>query len=133
MGKKRTVKQYHMDWQHRCEQWLSSMSRNKQLGDVTYDYDSACLTLVPKTHYYIDSGEQQDLIRDIQPLCEVMDSALIEYDIHLDAVYHSQSQCTIVRRVMVQFTEPEAVTDLFLRVEREHLCLKGGLRTTTYG
>ena len=72
------------------------------------------------------------MIRDIQPLCEVMDSALIEYDIHLDAVYHSQSQCTIVRRVMVQFAQPEAVTDLFLRVEREHLCLKGGLRTTVY-
>ena len=33
------------------------MSRNKSLGDVTYDYDTACLTLVPRTHYYIDSGE----------------------------------------------------------------------------
>ena len=132
MAKKRTIKQYHMDWQHRCEQWLSSMSRNKQLGDVTYDYDSACLTLVPKTHYYIDSGEQQDLIRDIQPLCDVMDSASIVYDIRLDATYDSQSQCTIVERILVQFSEPCAVTELFLRVEREHLCLEGGFRTRVY-
>ena len=132
MAKKRTIKQYHMDWQHRWEQWLSSMSRNKRLGSVTYDYDSACLILVPKTHYYIDSGEQQDLIRDIQPLCEVMDSALIEYDVHLDAVYHSQSQSTIVERILGQFSEPCAVTELFLRVEREHLCLEGGFRTRVY-
>ena len=132
MGKKRTIKDYHNSWQHRCEQWLDSMSRNKSLGDVTYDYDTACLTLVPRTHYYIDSGEQDVLARDIQPLCDVMDSALIEYDVQLDAVYHSQSQCTIVRRIQIQFVAPEAITDLFLRVEREHLCLQGGLRTTTY-
>ena len=132
MARRRRIKDYHYNWQHRCESWLASMQRNRSLGDVTYDYDQACLTLVPKTHYYIDSGEQDVLSRDIQPLCDVMDSALIEYDISLDAVYHSQSQCTIVRRVMVQFTEPEAVTDLFLRVEREHLCLRGGLRTTYY-
>ena len=132
MAKKRTVKQYHMDWQHRCEQWLESMSRNRSLGDVMNDYDQACLTLVPRTHYYIDSGEQDVLSRDLQPLCDVMDSALIEYDVRLDAVYHPQSQCTIVRRIVIQFVEPEAVTDLFLRVERDHLCLKGGLRTTVY-
>ena len=133
MGKKRTIKQYHMAWQHRCEQWLDSMSRNRSLGNCSYDYDQACLILVPKTHYYIDSGEQDVLSRDIQPLCDVMDSALIEYDVTLDAVYHSQSQCTIVRRIVIQFTAPEAITELFLRVEREHLCLQGGLRTTTYG
>ena len=102
------------------------------LGDVMYDYDQACLILVPRTHYYIDSGEQDVLSRDLQPLCDVMDSALIEYDVQLDAVYHPQSQCTIVRRIVIQFVEPEAVTDLFLRVERDHLCLKGGLRTTVY-
>lgn len=132
MAKKRTIKDYHSSWQHRCEQWLASMQRNKHMGSVTYDYDQACLTLVPRTHYYIDSGEQDVLARDVQPLCDVMDSALIEYDITLDAVYHSQSQCTIVRRIMIQFVAPEAITDLFLRVEREHLCLQGGLRTTTY-
>ena len=132
MSKKRTIQQYHIDWQHRCEQWLDSMQRNKNMGSVRYDYDQACLILVPKTHYYIDSGEQDVLSRDIQPLCDVMDSALIEYDVTLDAVYHSQSQCTIVRRIVIQFTAPEAITDLFLRVEPEHLCLRGGLRTTYY-
>ena len=132
MAKKRTIKDYHNSWQHRCEQWLDSMSRNKSLGDVTYNYATACLTLVPRTHYYIDSGEQDVLARDVQPLCDVMDSALIEYAVTLDAVYHSPSQCTIVRRIMIQFVAPEAITDLFLRVEREHLCLQGGLRTTTY-
>ena len=133
MAKKRTIKQYHMDWQHRCEQWLDSMQRNKSLGDCTYDYETARLTLVPRTHYYIDSGEQDVLSRDLQPLCDVMDSALMEYDVQLDAVYHPQSQCTIVRRILIQFTRPEAITELMLRVEREHLCLRGGLRTTTYG
>ena len=132
MGKKRRIKDYHDNWQHRCKQWLDSMSRNKMLGSCAYDYDQACLTLVPKTHYYIDSGEQDVLSRDLQPLCDVMDSALIEYDVQLDAVYHPQSQCTIVRRIVIQFVEPEAITDLFLRVERDHLCLKGGLRTTVY-
>ena len=132
MGKKRTIKQYHMDWQHRCEQWLDSMQRNRDMGSVSYDYNSACLTLVPRTHYYIDSGEQDVLSRDLQPLCDVMDSALIEYAVQLDAVYHPQSQCTIVRSIHIQFDRPEAITELFLRVEREHLCLKGGLRTTTY-
>ena len=132
MAKKRTIKQYHMDWQHRCEQWLNSMSRNRSLGDVMYDYDSACLTMVPKTHYYIDSGEQDVLSRDIQPLCDIMDSALIEYDVRLDAVYHSHSQCTIVKSIHIHFDRPEAITDLFLRVERDHLCLRGGLRTHVY-
>ena len=133
MAKKRTIKQYHIDWQHRCEQWLDSMQRNRDMGSVSYDCDSACLTLVPRTHYYIDSGEQDVLSRDLQPLCDVMDSALMEYDIQLDATYHARSQCTIVRRIIIQFTAPEAITELFLRVEREHLCLRGGLRTTTYG
>ena len=109
------------------------MQRNRNMGSCAYDYDSACLILVPRTHYYIDSGEQDVLSRDLQPLCDVMDSALIEYDISLDAVYNSASQCTIVRRILIQFTAPEAITELFLRVEREHLCLRGGLRTTTYG
>ena len=132
MANKRSYKDYARSWQRQCDAWLKSMQRNRDMGDVTYDYDHGCLILVPRTHYFIDSGEQQDLIRDIQPLCEVMDSALIEYDVHLDAVYHSQSQCTIVRRIVIQFAAPEAITDLFLRVEPEHLCLKGGLRTTYY-
>ena len=132
MANKRSYKDYARSWQRQCDAWLKSMQRNRDMGDVTYDYDQACLTLVPRTHYFIDSGEQQDLVRDLQPLCDVMDSASIVYDIRLDATYDSQSQCTIVERILVQLAHPSAVTELFLRVEREHLCLEGGFRTRVY-
>ena len=65
----------------------------------------------------------------LKPLMTVMDNALMEYDIRFDASYDNAPTITL-DRIHIYLDGAEAITQLALMVDREHLILKGGLRTT---
>jgi hypothetical protein len=103
------------------------MNRNRREGSIAYDFDAHRLTLVPRTCYCITDDVDVPYIQ-LKPLMTVMDSALMEYDIRFDASYANAPTITI-DRIHIHLDGAEAITQLALMVDREHLILKGGLRT----
>ena len=104
------------------------MNRNRQEGSVAYDFAQHRLTLVPRTCYRIEADTVDVPYMQLKPLITRMDRALIEYEIKLDASYGMAPTITI-DRVHICLVGAEAITQLALIVDREHLILKGGLRT----
>lgn len=115
-------------WQRQCTQWINSMNRNRREGSIAYDFEQHRLTLVPRTCYCITDDVDVPYIQ-LKPLMTVMDRALMQYDIRFDASYDSAPTITL-DRIHIYLDGAEAITQLALMVDREHLILKGGLRTT---
>lgn len=115
-------------WQRQCTQWINSMNRNRREGSIAYDFEQHRLTLVPRTCYCITDDVDVPYIQ-LKPLMDVMDRALMQYDIRFDASYDSAPTITL-DRIHIYLDGAEAITQLALMVDREHLILKGGLRTT---
>ena len=67
--------------------------------------------------------------RQLKPLCDVMDRALMTYEVKMDASYALMPTITI-DRIHIDLAGAEAITQLALIVDVEMLRLKGGLRTT---
>ena len=118
---------YHDLWQQQCRVWIDSINKHKQSGSVSYDFDQHRLTLVPRTCYCITDDVDQPYMQ-LKPLMTVMDNALMEYDIRFDASYANAPTITL-DRIHIYLDGAEAITQLALLVDREHLILKGGLRT----
>ena len=66
--------------------------------------------------------------RQLKPLLDVMDRALMTYEIKMDASYALMPTITI-DRIHIYLDGAEAITELALVVEPAMLQLKGGLRT----
>jgi hypothetical protein len=115
-------------WQRQCTQWINSMNRNRREGSIAYDFEQHRLTLVPRTCYCITDDVDVPYIQ-LKPLMTVMDRALMQYDIRFDASYDNAPTITL-DRIHIYLDGAEAITQLALMVDREHLILKGGLRTT---
>ena len=115
-------------WQRQCTQWINSMNRNRREGSIAYDFAQHRLTLVPRTCYCITDDVDIPYIQ-LKPLMDVMDRALMQYDIRFDASYANAPTITL-DRIHIYLDGAEAITQLALMVDREHLILKGGLRTT---
>ena len=115
-------------WQRQCTQWINSMNRNRREGSIAYDFAQHRLTLVPRTCYCITDDVDVPYIQ-LKPLMDVMDRALMQYDIRFDASYDNAPTITL-DRIHIYLDGAEAITQLALMVDREHLILKGGLRTT---
>ena len=114
-------------WQKQCRIWLDSIRRNGQERSVGYDFAQHRLTLVPRTCYCITDDVDVPYIQ-LKPLMAIMDRALMQYDIRFDASYDSAPTITL-DRIHIYLDGAEAITQLALMVDREHLILKGGLRT----
>jgi len=114
-------------WQRQCTQWINSMNRNRREGSIAYDFAQHRLTLVPRTCYCITDDVDIPYIQ-LKPLMTVMDRALMQYDIRFDASYDNAPTITL-DRIHIYLDGDEAITQLALLVDREHLILKGGLRT----
>ena len=104
------------------------MNRNRQEGSVAYDFAQHRLTLVPRTCYQVTEDTMDVPYLQLKPLMDAMNTALIEYEIKLDASYAMAPQITI-DRVHIYLDGAEAITQLALIVEPEALLLRGGLRT----
>ena len=63
----------------------------------------------------------------LKPLMSIMDSALMEYEIKLDASYRLAPTIT-VDRIHIYLDGAEAITQLALIADPEVFRLKGGLR-----
>ena len=96
---------------------------------MSYDFDSHRLTLVPRSCYQVDPDTMDQPYLQLKPLITIMDSALMEYDIRMDASYKLAPTITI-DRIHIYLDGAEAITQLALIVEPEALLLKGGLRTS---
>ena len=120
---------YHKLWQQQCTLWIDSINKHKQSGSVQYDFDQHRLTLVPRSCYQITQDNMDVPYRQLKPLCDVMDRALMTYEIKMDASYALMPTITI-DRIHIYLDGAEAITQLALIVEPEMLRLKGGLRTT---
>ena len=118
---------YHDLWQKQCQIWIQSINRNKQSGSVSYDFDQHRLTLVPRSCYQLDAKTMDVPYLQLRPLITIMDSALMEYEIRMDASYRLAPRITI-DRVHIYLDGAEAITQLALIVEPEALLLRGGLR-----
>jgi hypothetical protein len=118
---------YHDLWQKQCQIWIQSINRNKQSGSVSYDFDQHRLTLVPRSCYQLDAKTLDVPYLQLRPLITIMDSALMEYEIRMDASYRLAPRITI-DRVHIYLDGAEAITQLALIVEPEALLLRGGLR-----
>ena len=103
------------------------MNRNRQEGSVAYDFTQHRLTLVPRTCYQVTEDTMDVPYLQLKPLMDAMNTALIEYEIKLDASYSLAPQITI-DRVHIYLDGAEAITQLALIVEPEALLLRGGLR-----
>ena len=103
------------------------MNRNRTEGSVAYDFEQHRLTLVPRTCYCITDDVDVPYMQ-LKPLMAIMDRALMQYDIRFDASYDSAPTITL-DRIHIYLDGAEAITQLALLVDREHLILKGGLRT----
>ena len=121
--------QWQSLWQQQCRVWIDSINAHKQSGSVQYDFDQHRLTLVPRTVYRIDEDTMDQPYRQLKPLCDCMDRALMQYEIKLDASY-SMAPVIHIDRVHIYLDGAEAITQLALIVEPEMLRLKGGLRTS---
>ena len=120
---------YHDLWRKQCSVWIQSINRNRTEGSVAYDFDQHRLTLVPRSCYQVEADSMDVPYRQLKPLISIMDSALMEYEIKLDASYRLAPAITI-DRVHIYLDGAEAITQLALIVEPEALLLKGGLRTS---
>ena len=94
---------------------------------MSYDFDQHRLTLVPRSCYQLDAKTMDVPYLQLRPLITIMDSALMEYDIRMDASYKLAPRITI-DRVHIYLDGAEAITQLALIVEPEALLLRGGLR-----
>ena len=121
--------EWHDLWRKQCSVWIQSINRHKSSGSVAYDFDQHRLTLVPRSCYQVDQDSMDVPYRQLKPLISIMDGALMEYEIKLDASYRLAPTITI-DRIHIYLDGAEAITQLALMVDREHLILKGGLRTT---
>ena len=65
--------------------------------------------------------------RQLKPLIDTMDRALMEYEIKLDASY-GMAPVIHIDRIHIYLDGAEAITQLALIVEPAMLRLKGGLR-----
>ena len=122
-----SMSNYHDLWQKQCQIWIQSINRNKQSGSVSYDFDAHRLTLVPRSCYQLDAKTLDVPYLQLRPLITIMDSALMEYEIRMDASYRLAPRITI-DRVHIYLDGAEAITQLALIVEPEALLLRGGLR-----
>ena len=122
-----SMSNYHDLWQKQCSVWIQSINRNKQSGSVSYDFDQHRLTLVPRSCYQLDAKTLDVPYLQLRPLITIMDSALMEYEIRMDASYKLAPRITI-DRVHIYLDGAEAITQLALIVEPEALLLRGGLR-----
>ena len=120
---------YHQLWKQQCQIWIQSINRNRQSGSVTYDFEQHRLTLVPRSCYCVEADTMDVPYLQLKPLITIMDSALMEYEIRMDASYRLAPAITI-DRVHIYLDGAEAITQLALIVEPEALLLKGGLRTS---
>ena len=120
---------YHQLWQQQCRVWIDSINKHKQSGSVQYDFDQHRLTLVPRTLYRVDEDNMDVPYRQLKPLLDVMDRALMQYEIKLDASY-GMAPVIHIDRVHIYLDGAEAITQLALIVEPEMLRLRGGLRTS---
>ena len=118
---------WHDLWRTQCAVWIQSINRNKQSGSVLYDFDAHRLTLVPRSCYQLDPDTMDQPYLQLKPLITIMDSALMEYEIRMDASYRLAPTITI-DRVHIYLDGAEAITQLALIVEPEALLLRGGLR-----
>ena len=120
---------YHKLWQQQCSVWIDSINKHKQHGFISYDFDQHRLTLVPRSCYQITQDNMDVPYRQLKPLLDVMDRALMTYEVKMDASYDLMPTITI-DRIHIYLDGAEAITQLALIVEPEMLRLKGGLRTT---
>ena len=120
---------WHDLWQQQCKIWIQSINRAKNSGQVQYDFDQHRLTLVPRSCYRIDTDTMDVPYRQLKPLMDCMNRALMQYEIRMDASYGMAPAITI-DRVHIDLDGAEAITQLALIVEPEMLLLKGGLRTS---
>ena len=67
--------------------------------------------------------------RQLKPLLDVMDRALMTYEVKMDASYALMPTITI-DRIHIYLDGAEAITQLALIVDVDVLRLRGGLRTT---
>ena len=121
--------QWHDLWRKQCSIWIQSINRNRREGSIAYDFDQHRLTLVPRSCYQVEADSMDVPYRQLKPLISIMDGALMEYEIKLDASY-SMAPCITIDRVHIYLDGAEAITQLALIVEPEALLLKGGLRTS---
>jgi len=120
---------YYALWQKQCSLWIDSINRNKQTGSCAYDFDQHRLTLVPRSCYQITQDNMDVPYRQLKPLCDVMDRALMTYEVKMDASYALMPTITI-DRIHIYLDGAEAITELALVVDVHMLQLKGGLRTS---
>ena len=120
---------YHDLWRKQCSIWIQSINRNRTEGSIAYDFDQHRLTLVPRSCYNVDADSMDVPYIQLKPLISIMDSALMEYEIKLDASYRLAPTITI-DRVHIYLDGAEAITQLALIVTPDALLLKGGLRTS---
>ena len=119
---------YHKLWQQQCKLWIESINAHKTHGSCAYDFDAHRLTLVPRSCYQITQDNMDVPYRQLKPLCDVMDRALMTYEIKMDASYALMPTITI-DRIHIYLDGAEAITQLALLVDVAMLRLKGGLRT----
>ena len=120
--------QWQSLWRQQCSVWIDSINRNRREGSIQYDFDQHRLTLVPRSCFNVDSDTMDIPYIQLKPLISIMDGALMEYEIKLDASYQLAPRITI-DRVHIYLDGAEAITQLALIVEPEALLLRGGLRT----
>ena len=113
---------WHDLWQQQCRVWLDSINRAKNSGQVQYDFDQHRLTLVPRSCYHVDSDTMDIPYIQLKPLMSTMDSALMEYEIRMDASYRLAPTIT-VDRIHIYLDGAEAITQLALIVENHHIRL----------
>ena len=65
--------------------------------------------------------------RQLKPLCDVMDRALMTYEVKMDASYDLMPTITI-DRIHIYLDGAEAITQLALMVEPDVLRLRGQLK-----
>ena len=118
---------YHDLWRKQCSVWLESINRNRQSGSVAYDFDAHRLTLVPRSCFHVDADSMDVPYTQLKPLISIMDGALMEYEIKLDASYQLAPRITI-DRVHIYLDGAEAITQLALVADPQVFRLKGGLR-----
>jgi hypothetical protein len=106
-----SMSNYHDLWQKQCQIWIQSINRNKQSGSVSYDFDQHRLTLVPRSCYQLDAKTLDVPYLQLRPLITIMDSALMEYEIRMDASYRLAPRITI-DRVHIYLDGAEAITQL---------------------
>ena len=121
--------QWQSLWQQQCRVWIDSINAHKQSGSVSYDFDQHRLTLVPRTLYRVDEDTMDVPYRQLKPLIDVMDRALMQYEIKLDASY-SMAPAITIDRVHIYLDGAEAITQLALVADPDVFRLKGGLRTS---